>query len=280
VDWLPGFENSAPVRIGNAAHQQFQIDVYGEVIDTLHLARRAELNHQEHEWRVERELLEHLEKVWRQPDQGIWEVRGPQQDFTHSKLMAWVAFDRAVKDIEEFKFDGPVKRWRKLRDKIHAEICDKGFNTELNAFVQTYDGDQLDASLLMMTEVGFLPAADARIQGTVAAIEKHLTRDDLVERYSQRNDADGLPPGEGKFLLCTFWLADNYALLGRMADARRVFQKLLDIRNDVGLLAEQYDPVAGRQLGNFPQAFSHVGLINTAHNLTDAAASAKIRSHG
>jgi GH15 family glucan-1,4-alpha-glucosidase len=268
LPWLPGYENSPPVRIGNGAYDQFQLDVYGEVLDCLHLARHYGLEADLNDWRIERELLARLEQVWQGPDEGIWEVRGPARHFTHSKLMAWVAFDRAVKDVERFGLDGPVEKWRELRNKLHAEICDRGYDARQNAFVQYYDGEELDAAMLMMMEVGFLPPSDSRIRGTVEAIERKLVRDGFVDRYDSGSGVDGLPKGEGAFLLCTFWLADNYVALGRMEDARRTFEKLLSIRNDVGLLSEEYDPVNRRQLGNFPQAFSHLGLITTAANLT------------
>jgi GH15 family glucan-1,4-alpha-glucosidase len=268
LSWLPGYEGSSPVRIGNAAHGQFQLDVFGEALDCLHLGRRFGLNDDWGDWRIERELLDRLETVWQEPDEGIWEVRGPKRHFTHSKLMAWVAFDRAIKDVERFGLDGPMDRWRHLRSQLHREICDQGFNADRNTFVQSYGGTEVDAALLMMAEVGFLPPSDPRIVGTVAAVEQDLLRDGVVHRYRTESGVDGLPTGEGAFLLCTFWLADNYTLMGRMADARRIFKDLLAIRNDVGLLAEEYDPVARRQLGNFPQAFSHLGLINTARNLT------------
>jgi len=277
LPWLPGYENSRPVRIGNGAYDQFQLDVFGETLDCLHLARHYGLTAADNDWRIERELLGRLEQVWQEPDEGIWEVRGPKRHFTHSKLMAWVAFDRAVKDVERFGLDGPADRWRKLRDGLHAEICDRAFDPDLNAFVQFYGGKDMDAAVLMMVEVGFLPPSDPRIHGTVAAIERQLVRDGFVYRYHTGSGVDGLPKGEGAFLLCTFWLADNYALLGRDADARRVFENLLAIRNDVGLLAEEYDPVARRLLGNFPQAFSHLGLINTARNLTQREKPAEVR---
>jgi GH15 family glucan-1,4-alpha-glucosidase len=277
LPWLPGYEQSSPVRIGNGACAQFQLDVFGEVLDCLHLGRRFGLNHGGGDWRIERELLDGLEAVWQEPDEGIWEVRGAKRHFTHSKLMAWVAFDRAVKDVDGFGLDGPVDRWRGLRDELHREICDRGFSTERGSFVQYYGGTEVDAALLLMPEVGFLPAADPRIAGTVAAIERDLMRDGFVHRYRTRTGVDGLPPGEGAFLLCTFWLADNYALAGRTADARRTFERLLSIRNDVGLLAEEYDPAARRQLGNVPQAFSHLGLINTARNLTQRDKPAAVR---
>jgi len=277
LPWLPGYEHSSPVRVGNAASDQFQLDVFGEVLDCLHLGRRFELHDDWSDWRVERELLARLEVVWQEPDEGIWEVRGPKQHFTHSKLMAWVAFDRAVKDVERFGLDGPADRWRRLRDELHREICDRGFNPRRNTFVQHYGGTEVDAALLMMAEVGFLPASDPRIAGTVAAIERDLLRGGFVNRYRTRSGVDGLPSGEGAFLLCTFWLADNYALMGRWADARRTFEQLLSIRNDLGLLAEEFDPIARRQLGNFPQAFSHLGLINTARNLTQRDKPATVR---
>jgi GH15 family glucan-1,4-alpha-glucosidase len=278
LPWLPGYEGSAPVRIGNGAYGQFQLDVFGEVLDCLHLGRQCGLVDEAGDWRIERELLSRLEVVWADPDEGIWEVRGPKRHFTHSKVMAWVAFDRALKDVERFGLDGPADRWRRLRDDLHAEICQRGFNASKQTFVQSYEGSEVDAALLMMAEVGFLPASDPRIQGTVAAVERDLVRDGFVDRYRTDSGVDGLPAGEGAFLLCTFWLADNYALAGRTADARRTFEALLAIRNDVGLLAEEYDPVARRQLGNFPQAFSHLGLINTARNLTQREKPAAVRA--
>ncbi len=268
LDWLPGYEGSAPVRIGNAAYSQFQMDVFGEIADALHLARGAGLHPTDDARRVECELLDFLESHWDRPDEGIWEVRGPRRQFTHSKVMAWVAFDRAVKGAERYGLAGPVERWRGLRDTIHAEICRNAFDSRIGAFVQHYGSDELDASLLMMAEVGFLPPTDHRIRGTVEAIEQHLMTDGFVARYSSASGVDGLPAGEGAFLPCTFWLADNLALLGRLPDARRVFEHLLAIRNDVGLLSEEYDPAARRLLGNFPQAFTHVGLVNTARNLS------------
>jgi GH15 family glucan-1,4-alpha-glucosidase len=277
LPWLPGYEGSLPVRIGNAAYSQFQLDVFGEVLDCLHLGRHYGLRDGMQDWRIERELLARLEDVWREPDEGIWEVRGPQRHFTHSKLMAWVAFDRAVKDVERFGLDGPVDRWRTLRDTLHAEICARGFNHQRNTFVQSYGSTEVDAALLVMPEIGFLPADDPRVAGTVAAIEQDLVRKGFVDRYRSSSGVDGLPHGEGAFLLCTFWLADNYALMGRTTDARAVFERLLAVRNDVGLLAEEYDPIARRQLGNFPQAFSHLGLINTALNLMPGDKPATVR---
>lgn len=277
LDWLPGYEGSAPVRVGNDAFRQFQLDVFGEIMDALHVARESNLQTTADGWRVERQLLSFLESHWDQPDEGIWEIRGPRRDFTHSKVMAWVAFDRAVRDCERFGLEGPVDRWRGLRDAIHAEVCRRGYNADLNAFVQSYGSAELDASLLMMALVGFLPAHDPRIRGTVAAIERHLVVDGFVARYSTATGVDGLPAGEGAFLPCTFWLADNYALQGRSGDARRVFERLLSVRNDVGLLSEEYDPVDGRLLGNFPQAFSLVALVNTARNLAPVQGPAEQR---
>jgi GH15 family glucan-1,4-alpha-glucosidase len=267
LPWLPGYEGSAPVRVGNAASTQFQLDVYGEVADALHCARRVGLDPDETAWRVERAMVEFVESVWKDPDEGIWEVRGPRRPFTHSRVMAWVAVDRAVKAVERFGLEGPVDRWRRLRSVIHDDVC-HGYDPDLGAFVQYYGSKLLDASLLMIPLVGFLPATDPRMLGTVRAIEQHLVSDGLVARYHTLPDVDGLPPGEGAFLPCTFWLADNLALQDRSAEARKIFERLLAIRNDVGLLSEEYEPVSRRLLGNFPQAFSHVGLINTALNLT------------
>jgi GH15 family glucan-1,4-alpha-glucosidase len=277
LPWLPGYEDSKPVRIGNGAYDQSQLDVFGEVMGGLHLARHYGLGKPSGGWRVERELMARLEEVWPWPDEGIWEVRGPQRHFTHSKLMAWVAFDRAIKDAERFGLDGPVDRWKTLRAELHAEICDRGFNRQRDAFTQFYGSDEVDAAVLVMPAVGFLPPTDPRIAGTVAAVENDLVRGGFVDRYRTASGVDGLPKGEGAFLLCAFWLADAYPLMGRGEDARRVFEGLLAVRNDVGLLAEEYDPTAGRQLGNFPQAFSHLGLVNTARNLTQREKPAEIR---
>jgi GH15 family glucan-1,4-alpha-glucosidase len=277
LPWLPGYEDSRPVRVGNAASRQFQLDVFGEVLDCLHLGRHYGLKNGLQDWRIELELLARLEEVWREPDEGIWEVRGPRRHFTHSKLMAWVAFDRAVKDVERFGLPGPASVWRQRRDELHAEICTRGFDGERNTFVQSYDSREIDAALLVMPEMGFLPASDSRIAGTVAAVEQDLMRDGFVDRYRTASGVDGLPPGEGAFLLCSFWLADNYALMGRTEQARELFGRLLGVRNDVGLLAEEYDPVGRRQLGNFPQAFSHLGLINPALNLTPGEKPATVR---
>ena len=268
LPWLPGFASSRPVRIGNAAYSQFQLDVFGEILDATHQAWKLGVPHSDDAWRIDTALVTYLESAWREPDEGIWEVRGPRRHFTHSKMMAWVAFDRAVKSVEAFGLSGPVARWRQVRDAIHEEVCARGFDTALNAFVQFYGSRLVDASLLMMPLVGFLPATDPRVQGTIAAVERTLTHDGFVSRYQTHPEIDGLPPGEASFLLCSFWLVDNLVLLGRREDAQALFERLLSVRNDVGLLAEGYDTRARRQAGNFPQAFSHVGLINSALNLS------------
>jgi GH15 family glucan-1,4-alpha-glucosidase len=269
LPWLPGYEKSVPVRTGNAAYKQYQLDIFGEVTNTLFQARAAGLGPPEHaRHEVALAMLEFLETGWEQPDEGIWEVRGPRRHFVHSKMMAWVAVDRLIKMAELGRLAVDVPRWEKLRDAIHEQVCRQGFDANMNSFVQYYGGKHLDASVLMMPLVGFLPPEDARVIGTVKAIETHLVENGFVGRYTQDPAVDGMPHGEGAFLPCSFWLADNYELQGRHADAVRMFERLLDIRNDVGLLSEEYDPVAKRQLGNFPQAFSHVGLVNTAFNLT------------
>ena len=267
LDWLSGYENSKPVRIGNAASQQLQLDVYGEVMGAMHLSRRAGLVDEESAWGLQREMMEYLETIWDGPDEGIWEVRGPRQHFTHSKVMAWLAFDCAVKGIEQWGFKGPLERWRDVRARIHASVCQNGFNQSLNSFVQSYGSKELDASLLLLPIVGFLPAGDPRIIGTIKQVEAQLLHDGFVQRY---RNADGLPPGEGAFLACSFWLVDNYVQQGRVQEAKALFERLVGLANDVGLLAEEYDPVARRQVGNFPQAFSHVSLINSAINLSKA----------
>jgi GH15 family glucan-1,4-alpha-glucosidase len=277
LPWLRGYEGSAPVRTGNAAHQQFQLDVYGEVMDALYLARRTGLPPDENAWRVQLVLMDFLETAWKQPDEGIWEVRGPRRHFTHSKIMAWVAVDRIVKTVENFAVSGPVERWRELRTIMHEEICRRAFDRDRNTFVQYYDGQSLDASLLMIPLVGFLPGHDPRVRGTVHAIETHLMSDGFVKRYDSKTELDGLPPGEGVFLPCSFWLADNLALMGRHDDANRLFERLLSLCNDVGLLSEEYDTSKRRLLGNFPQAFTHVSLINTAMNLCRDSGPAKDR---
>ena len=269
IPWLPGYEGSAPVRIGNAAVGQHQLDVHGEVMDALHQARRVGIPADDASWSLQRALMDFLESNWREPDEGIWEVRGPQRHFTHSKVMAWVAADRAVKAVEQSGRTGPVERWAALRDEVHADVCARGYDPERNTFTQYYGGAPLDAALLLVPQVGFLPATDERVRGTVAAIERELCEDGFVHRYAHGGaEVDGLPPGEGAFLACTFWLADAYSLMGRRREAVDTFERLLALRNDVGLLAEEYDPGARRQVGNFPQAFSHVPLVNTARNLS------------
>jgi GH15 family glucan-1,4-alpha-glucosidase len=271
VPWLPGYEASSPVRIGNAAHGQRQLDVFGELMDALHQARRGGLPDSSAAWSLQCALLAHLETIWSEPDDGIWEVRGGRQHFVHSKVMAWVAFDRGIRSIEEFGLRGPSERWRRIRQQIHEEVCSKGYDAARGSFVQAYGSQELDASLLLMPAVGFLPASDPRIVRTVEAIERELMRDGLVLRYDTGTVADGLPEGEGAFLACSFWLADAYVLLGRHKEARALFERLLAFRNDVGLLSEEYDVHLRRQVGNVPQAFSHLALINTAHNLTRAS---------
>ena len=267
VPWLPGYEGSRPVRVGNAAYGQLQLDVYGEVFDCLYQGREAGLAPLEDGWRVSRKLLEWLGDHWEEPDEGIWEVRGPRQHFVHSKVMAWVAFDRAVKAVEQLWVDGPADEWRDTRDAIHRQVCDQGYDGKRNTFVQAYGTSALDASLLMIPLVGFLPPTDPRMRGTVAAIEQDLMHAGYVARYDTRTTADGLPTGEGTFLPCTFWYAECLALQGRREDADAVFNRLLALRNDVGLLSEEYDPAAGRLLGNYPQAFTHLCLISAALNL-------------
>lgn len=267
LDWLPGYEDSRPVRIGNGAAHQLQLDVFGEVMAALHLARVGGLQADDAVWSVQCALLDHLEQIWREPDEGIWETRGGRRQFTFSKVMAWVAFDRAIKSAEMFRLPGPLDRWRALRDEIHADVCARAWNPELNAFAQSYGSNELDASVLMLPLVGFLPPTYPRVIGTVEAIERGLMFDGLVLRYHTSAYDDGLPPGEGAFLACSFWLVDNLALIGRLEDAHRLFNRLLSLSNDLGLLAEEYDPVTQRQVGNFPQAFSHVALVHTALNL-------------
>ena len=278
VPWLGGYENSKPVRIGNAAADQLQLDVFGEVMDALHHARLGGLQDLTAAWEFQRALLAHLETVWRAPDEGIWEVRGGRRHFTYSKVMAWVAFDRGIKTVEAFGLDGPVERWRRVRAEIHEEVCRRAFNTHLGSFAQAYDSDLLDASTLLIPQVGFLPPDDARVRGTVEAIERKLLRGGFVLRYDTAATEDGLPPGEGAFLPCSFWLADAYVLIGRPVDAQRLFERLVGLCNDVGLLAEEYDTDAQRLVGNFPQAFSHIALVNTAHNIAHATKPCEQRS--
>ena len=267
LDWLPGYSKSAPVRVGNAAYQQLQIDVFGELMDTLFACHRFGLEPNHDAWNLQTELLSFLEQVWDKPDHGLWESRGDPQHFTFSKIMAWVAFDRAVKSIEQCGFKGPKERWEQLRGRICEEIIAKGYDAKRNTFVQYYGGSDLDASLLLIPQLGFLPPEDPRVIGTIEAIERELIVDGLVMRYPTHSGSDGLPAGEGAFLVCSFWLANSLALIGRREDAVALFERLLALRNDLGLLAEEYDPRAKRFLGNFPQAFSHIGVINTAAHL-------------
>jgi GH15 family glucan-1,4-alpha-glucosidase len=280
LPWLAGYEKSKPVRIGNAAWSQFQPDVFGEVCDALHVAARLKIPLGEDVWAIERKLGEYLEQHWRDADEGIWETRGPRQHFVHSKMMAWVAFDRMVKAVERSRLEGPVQRWREIRDEIHREVCQRGFDTKRSTFVQAYDSDELDASLLMMPLVGFLPASDPRVQGTIAAIERELTVDGYVARYRIDSTLGHLPPGQGVFLPCSFWLVDNLMAVGRRAAAEKMFDRLAKLANDVGLLAEEYDPAAKRFLGNFPQAFTHVALVNSAFNLWKPGGPAQHRREG
>jgi GH15 family glucan-1,4-alpha-glucosidase len=274
LSWLAGYEGSAPVRIGNKASEQMQLDVYGELMDTLYLGIEQGLprggSGAGAGWSLARALVAHLETAWKEPDSGIWEVRGPRRHFTHSKVMCWVAFDRGVKAIEKWSLDGPLERWRAIRDEIHTNICDTGFDARLNSFVQYYGSDEPDASLLAIPLVGFLPPEDPRVLGTIAAVETRLIKNGLVQRYITKPHVDGLSEGEGAFLACSFWLADALVLVGRTDDARRLFLRLVALTNDLGLLSEEYDPVSQRMLGNFPQALSHIALINTALNLTRA----------
>jgi GH15 family glucan-1,4-alpha-glucosidase len=277
VPWLGGYEGSRPVRIGNAAASQLQIDIYGEVMDALFQASVG--LHEHHvEWDLQCALVEHLEKIWEEPDDGIWEFRGERRHFTYSKVMAWVAFDRAVKSIERFGLAGPVDRWRAVRDGIHRQVCDKGFDARIGAFVQSYDSTALDASALLLPLVGFLPPSDPRIKSTVAAIERNLMEDGLVLRYRTEESDNGLVGREGAFLACSFWLVDNLVLLGRREEAQALFDHLLSMRNDLGLLAEEFDTRRGRMVGNFPQAFSHIALINSANNLWEHHKPAEQRS--
>jgi GH15 family glucan-1,4-alpha-glucosidase len=275
LSWLPGYRGAAPVRVGNAASKQFQLDVYGEVMDTLHLARAAALEPEPAAWRIQVTLLAFLDSNWQRPDEGIWEIRGPRRHFTHSKVMAWVAFDRAIKDVEVFGLDGPVEHWRQTRDAIHAQVCTAGYDARRNTFVQSYSSPHLDASLLLIPQVGFLPPDDSRVRGTVEAIERALIVDGLVLRYSTATDVDALPPDEGTFLPCSFWLADALVLIGRREEGEALFERLLGLSNDVGLLSEEYDPRDRHMLGNFPQALTHMALVNTARLLSIPAQQAK-----
>jgi len=279
--WLRGYAGSTPVRIGNAASSQLQLDVYGEVVDVMYQAHRAGVSPDEDEWSLTTAVVETVERRWQEPDCGMWEVRGEPQDFVHSKVLAWVALDRAVKAVEDSGLDGPVGRWRALRDHIREEILTKGFDRKQNAFVQAYGSRLLDASSLLMPLVGFIEPDDPRVVGTVKALEERLIHDGFVWRYEQRNDkVDGLPPGEGAFLACTYWLCDYYAMAGRRDEAKTIFERVLAIRNDVGLLSEEYDVENKRLVGNFPQAFSHVGLVNAAYNLASKTGPAVQRATG
>jgi GH15 family glucan-1,4-alpha-glucosidase len=268
VDWLPGYVGSRPVRIGNAAHEQFQIDVYGEMMDSLHEARRHGLVRDDHAWALQLNVMEFLEGAWHEPDEGVWEVRGPRRHFVHSKVLAWVAFDRGIEAVEDWGRPGPVERWHRIRAEIHEEVCREGFNVELNSFTQSYGSDDLDASTLLIPLLGFLPPEDPRVIGTVDAIQRDLTRNGFVERYRPHESVDGLPGGEGVFLPCSFWLVDALLMLERDDEAKELFEKLIGVSSDLGLLSEEYDPEEQRLLGNFPQAFTHVGLVNSAYNLS------------
>jgi GH15 family glucan-1,4-alpha-glucosidase len=267
LPWLSGYEGSAPVRIGNAASEQLQIDVFGEVLDALYQARAHGTTPEAPAWALQQIMLDYLAGIWNEPDEGIWEIRGERRHFVHSKVMAWVAFDRAVRTVETQGLTGDVDRWRELRDTIHAEVCEHGFDAELGSFTQSYGSQQVDASLLLIPLVGFLPAKDPRVRGTIETVERELVQDGFVRRYRTEHVLDGLPPGEGAFLPCSFWLVDCLDLLGRHQEAHALFDRLLSVANDVGLLAEEYDPVAKRLLGNFPQAFTHLALVNSAFNL-------------
>jgi len=277
LPWLPGYEGSAPVRVGNAAYTQLQLDIFGEVMDALHLSRISGVDSDENSWRLQRNLIEFMQTIWRDPDEGVWEVRGPRRQFTHSKVMAWVAVDRMVKGVEQFHLEGPIDEWRRSRDEIHAEVCERGFDARLNSFVQFYGATETDASLLAIPLVGFLPPQDPRVIGTVEMIERTLMRDGFLDRYVTHEAVDGLPAGEGAFLPASFALADTYCVLGRHDDARRLFERLLGLTNDVGLISEEYDRERERLLGNFPQALTHVAIVNTAMNLDRAAGPAEKR---
>jgi GH15 family glucan-1,4-alpha-glucosidase len=270
ADWLPGYEGAQPVRIGNAAHAQLQLDVYGELIDAFHQARMAKLKLDDDSWALECAVLEHLAKVWDQPDHGIWERRGDGRHYVSSKVLTWVGFDRGIKSAEKFGFEAPLERWRALRDAIHREVCEKGFDREQNTFVESYGSQLLDASILLLPAVGFLPPADPRVCGTIAAIEKYMMQDGFVLRHDPREPVDAPQPIEGAFLACTLWLADAHVLSGAIDKARVLFDRVVAVANDLGLLAEEFYVADRRQIGNFPQALTHIALINTAHNLSDA----------
>ena len=273
IPWLPGYEGSRPVRIGNAAVEQLQLDIYGEVLDAFHHARSSGIAEEPYAWELQRALLDFVESNWRSEDHGIWEVRGPTRAFTHSRVMAWVGLDRAIRGVERFGLEGPLDRWRALREEIRRDVLENGFDAKRGAFTQSYGSSEMDAALLQIPLVGFLPATDPRMRGTVEAIERELIDGGLVRRYLNRPALEGLPGAEGVFLACSFWLVENLALLGRVNDARDLFERLLALRNEVGLLSEQYDPHSNRMLGNFPQAFSHVALVNSAWRLSGTSAS-------
>ena len=279
INWLPGYENSRPVRIGNAAHEQLQLDVYGELIDALYACRRYGLESNPHSWQMVQKLLEYLETIWQQPDRGMWEIRGEPRHFTFSKMMCWVGFDRAIKGVDQLGLQGPRAHWEKVRAAIAADVLEKAYDPERNTFVQAYGSRDLDASLLLMPQLGLLPPEDPRVRGTVAAIERELMQDGLVLRYRTHPGADGLPPGEGVFLACSFWMANTLAQIGRRDEAVELFERLLDLRNDLGLMSEEYDPVSKRLLGNFPQAFSHTAIINTAAHLGELETAAVTRGN-
>jgi GH15 family glucan-1,4-alpha-glucosidase len=275
ADWLPGYEGAQPVRIGNAAHAQLQLDVYGELLDAFHQSRVAGLELNEDTLALARTVLEHLAEVWDQPDHGIWERRGDPRHYVSSKVMTWVGFDRVIKSVEQFGLNVPLDRWRKLRDAVHRDVCEHGFDAEQNAFVMSYGSHVLDASILLLPAVGFLPTSDPRVLGTLAAIEKYMMRDGFVLRHDPREVTDEQQPIEGAFLACSLWLADAYVLAGEIAKAQALFDRVVAVANDLGLLAEEYDSGEGRQTGNFPQALTHIALINTAHNLSDAKKAAE-----
>jgi GH15 family glucan-1,4-alpha-glucosidase len=268
--WLPGYEGAQPVRIGNAAHAQLQLDVYGELIDAFYQSRLAELKLDQGSWALARTIVEHVGDVWNQPDHGIWERRNEPKHYVFSKVMTWVAIDRAVKGAERFGYDAPLDRWCALRDNIHRDVCEKGFDAAQNAFVESYGSALLDASVLLLPSVGFLPASDPRVRGTLAAIERHMMRDGFVLRHDPREISDEIQPIEGAFLACSLWLADAYVLAGEVDKAQALFDRVIGVANDLGLLAEEFDSGVGRQTGNFPQALTHIALINTAHNLSEA----------
>jgi len=267
IPWLAGYENSTPVRVGNAAAGQLQLDVFGEVLECLHQARRHGLRAAQQGWSLQRKIVEHLATIWEQPDQGMWESRGGPQHYTFSKIMCWVAIDRMIRDATHYHLSGPVDEWRALRQRIFERVMEEGFSKKRNAFTQIFGSEEMDATLLLIPRVGFLPADDPRVRGTVAAVEQDLFRGGFVMRYRTQSNVDGLPPGEGAFLACTFWLVDAYVLQGRLAEAEQLFGKLIGLSNDVGLLSEEYDPSAKRLVGNFPQAFSHVALVSAAMTL-------------